>query len=68
LDLVDKESYCAVARFCHYGQGTRQDVADSADPEAKKRAIFSAGNCVSGRLTVVDKEGNLMEPELAPAI
>ncbi|MDR0608424.1 MAG: hypothetical protein LBG52_09110 [Candidatus Peribacteria bacterium] len=66
--MVDKEPYCTVARFCHYGQGTRQDVADSNLPEAKKRAMFSACNCISGRLTVVDKERNLIEPALEPAI
>jgi hypothetical protein len=68
LDLVDKENLCAVSRFCHYGNGTRQDVANSDDPEAKKRAIHSACNCVSGRLTVVDKQGNAIEPDLEPAI
>lgn len=68
VDLLDKEEYCAVARFCHYWNRTRQDVIDSADPEAKKRAIHSASNCVAGRLTVVDKEWNLIEPNLAPAI
>ncbi len=68
VDLLDKKEYCAIARFCHYGNGTWQDVSDSDDPEAKERAVYSASNCVAGRLTAVDKEGNLLEPPLTPAI
>lgn len=68
LDLIDKEEYCAVARFCHAGKGTWQDVADSNDPDVKARAIKSASGCFSGRLTAVDKDGNLIEPIIMSAV
>lgn len=68
LDLIDKENLCAVARFCHLWKGTRKSVMQGENKQDKENAITSACNCPSGRLTVVDKKGNMIEPKLEPEI
>jgi CDGSH-type Zn-finger protein len=69
VDLTDVQELCSSARFCHLGQGTWDDVENSGDPAAKKRAIQSACNCPSGRLIVYDqKTGKPIEPKLEKSI
>lgn len=68
VDLLDNEQYCASMRFCDRGAGAWQAAMDSADPAAKQMAIEEACNCAAGRLTVVDKDGLSIEPELPQEI
>jgi CDGSH-type Zn-finger protein len=56
LDLMDAESFCSRARFCHRRGGTWKLTQESNDPEAKETAIEEACNCCSGRLTAIDKK------------
>lgn len=68
LDLLDDDR-CAFARFCHREKGSAWDLIEHSDiAENKSEAILAASECPAGRLTAVDKEGNLIEPEYKPAI
>ncbi len=68
VDLLD-DGRCAVARFCHEEHGSVwQLVKKSDDPECTKELIRGAVNCPTGRLVVVDKEGEAIEPFLEPSI
>lgn len=68
LDLLD-DNRCAFARFCHRKEGKAWDLVDrSDDPVLREEAIKAATDCPSGRLVVLDKEGNEIEPFLAPEI
>jgi len=68
LTLADAQPLCAGGRFCDAAEGTWQMVEQSGDPVAAKLAIEQACNCPSGRLTVYDKNGKAIEPELKPSI
>jgi len=60
---------CAYARFCHQKRGTVWALLDrSDDPEIKEEVIQGSIDCPSGRLMVLDKDGDLIEPEFAPVI
>lgn len=63
-DLLDDDSLCVGARFCDRGDTVWGLVEESDDPEKLKMAIEEACNCPAGRLTVVDSEGRLLEPQL----
>lgn len=68
IDMMD-DRRCALARFCHQRDGDAwQLVHYSSSGKHREQAIQAASECPSGRLTVMDKFGNLMEPELSPAI
>ena len=68
VDLLD-DGRCAFARFCHRKNGTTWDyVQNSNTEEAIREAIQAAGECPSGRLTAVTKEGELSEPDYDPEI
>ncbi|KPU43551.1 iron-binding zinc finger CDGSH type [Oxobacter pfennigii] len=68
IDLYDDDR-CAYARFCHGKNGSTWDlVEESHDEENKKEAIRTASNCPAGRLTAVDKNGEIIEPPYEPAI
>lgn len=68
VDMLD-DGRCAFARFCHTDRGNVWDmVEDSDDPELRDAAIKAAGECPTGRLTALLKNGDLVEPELAPSI
>lgn len=68
LDLLD-DGRCAFVRFCHREKGDAWElVVKSDDEECRKEAIIAANECTAGRLTAVDKDGNLIEPELEPSI
>ncbi len=68
VDLLD-DGRCAFARFCHREHGMVWNLVDASDsPLYRKEAIEGASACPSGRLTAVDKEGTLIEPDYAPSI
>lgn len=64
VDLLDNESLCASMRFCDRGIGIWDAAINSGDPENKALAIEDAAGCAAGRLTIVDKAGKRMEPDL----
>ncbi|WP_407308068.1 CDGSH iron-sulfur domain-containing protein [Desulfosporosinus sp. SB140] len=68
LDLLDDDR-CAFARFCHREEGSVWELVDHSDnPKYREEAIKAASDCPAGRLVAVDKEGNLIEPNLEPSI
>jgi len=68
LDLLD-DGRCAYARFCHREEGTAWTlVLRSDDPACRAEAIIAAIECPAGRLEVYGKDGQLIEPELDPAV
>jgi CDGSH-type Zn-finger protein len=69
IDMMDAESLCAGARFCH-GKGNIWNlVSSSGDAELKKEVIKEACNCPSGRLVAYDKKtGKPIESTYTPSI
>ncbi len=68
IDLLD-DGRCAMARFCHTRDGDAWELTrDSRSEAARKQVIRAASECPSGRLTAVDKDGAVHEPELEPSI
>ncbi len=68
LDLLD-DGRCAFARFCHRENGDAWELSeDSGTAYNKSEAIIAANECPAGRLTAVEKDGTMHEPELEPAI
>lgn len=68
LDLMDDPSLCVGARYCDVGASVWNYARNSGDPDNRAMAIKESCKCPSGRLTVVDHEGNAIEPALPPAI
>jgi CDGSH-type Zn-finger protein len=69
LILEDVVDLCALARFCHLGSGTWEQVQNPTGPEDREMAIRSACNCPAGRLVVRDaKTGEVIETPLEPSI
>jgi len=64
VDLIDEEGLCASMRFCDRPPRAWTAAANSHNEEYRVIAIEEACNCVSGRLTAVDKDGNVHEPAL----
>ncbi|WNY24425.1 hypothetical protein MmiHf6_17610 [Methanimicrococcus hongohii] len=64
LTLIDEESLCASMRFCDRGPRVWNAVMQSDKDYLKQMAIEESCDCAAGRLTVVDKEGNVYEPKL----
>ncbi|MPM64370.1 hypothetical protein SDC9_111256 [bioreactor metagenome] len=68
LDLLD-DGRCAFARFCHRGLSTAWKLTEqSHSRDNQAEAILAASDCPAGRLTAVDKEGRLLEPDHPPSI
>jgi len=68
LDLLD-DGRCAFARFCHRETGDAWELSeDSGTPYSKSEAIAASNECPAGRLTAVEKDGKIHEPDYAPAI
>lgn len=68
LDLLD-DGRCAFARFCHRDSGDAWELAeDSASEFHHSEAVIAANECPAGRLTAVEKDGTVHEPEYAPGI
>ncbi|MCD7937621.1 MAG: CDGSH iron-sulfur domain-containing protein [Tannerellaceae bacterium] len=68
MDLLDAEDLCAVARFCDTKSGTWNLVGTAENPEAVDIVRHHCTYCPSGRLTMVTKEGNRIEPYLLKEI
>jgi CDGSH-type Zn-finger protein len=68
LTLLDLPGLCIHAGFCDRLGGIWALTEYSDTPEARKIAIEQAGNCPSGRLVVLDKEGKEIEPDYPPSI
>ena len=60
--LLDQEDLCALARFCDTHQTVWDEIEKSDDPEVAAILIDQVGNCVSGRLTLIDNDNG--EPVL----
>jgi len=68
LDLLD-DGRSAFARFCHRETGDAWELAeDSGTEHNKSEAIQAANECPAGRLTAVEKDGTIHEPDYTPAI
>ncbi len=67
LTLLDNRRYCAFARFCEAG-GRVWNLVQADDPDSANRAIQEANLCPSGRLIILDKQGNVMENKLPPGV
>lgn len=68
IDLLDDDR-CAFARFCHKHRGDVWTLTEnSGDAESRREAEEAAGQCPTGRLTIMSKEGRLQEPHLEPSI
>lgn len=60
---------CAFARFCHRENGDAWELTEASDiGNNKEEAIRAASECPAGRLTAVDKDGNVYEDKLDPCI
>jgi CDGSH-type Zn-finger protein len=69
LDLTWSREFCAVARFCHFGEEAWGYAERSDDPAAKKMAVQEACRCPSGSLVAWEpKTGRAIEPVLRPSI
>ncbi len=68
VDLLDNESLCAGVRFCDRGLGVWEAALESGDDQNKQLAIDESCACLSGRLTVVEKDGTAIEPDLPQEI
>lgn len=69
LDLWDDKSLCALGRFCYLEEGSAWELTkQSDDPVKKELAIKAATDCPAGRLVVMDKSGEPIEPEYEPSI
>lgn len=68
LDLLD-DGRCAFARFCHRDSGDAWELAEDSESEFHhSEAIIAANECPAGRLTAVEKDGTVHEPEYSHAI
>lgn len=68
LDLLD-DGRCAFARFCHRETGDAWELSEDSDtPYNKSEAIIAANECPAGRLTAVEKDGKVHEPDYSPAV
>ena len=68
LSMLDDDR-CAFARFCHRQEGNVWELVEmSDDPYLREEAIKAAVECPTGRFTVMDLDGNVIEPEFEPSI
>ena len=68
VDLLD-DHRCAYARLCHRKNSIAWDLARHSNTEENRlEAIQGANDCPAGRLTAVDKDGIVHEPDYEPAI
>lgn len=67
LKLDDAEKLCAGARFCDRA-GSIWKLVKKGDKASVETAIEEAANCPSGRLSLRDKRGKPLEPQLEPGI
>jgi CDGSH-type Zn-finger protein len=67
IDLDDCEELCARLQFCHRGGGV-WNVVERDDEHSCQMVREIAGDCASGRLTAVEKDGRACEPDLPKEI
>lgn len=68
VDMRD-DNRCALGRFCHREGGKAWElVARSDDPVNREEAVIAAVECPAGRLEVMDKAGQVIEPTYEPSI
>lgn len=68
LDLLDDER-CACTRFCYRRNSDAWELTmGSDDPTNRSEAIQAASECLSGRLTALDKNGKAFELDLEAGI
>lgn len=69
VGLID-DGRCSLARFCHIDGRDVWDWIEQPgdDGNNTQRIIEGASACPTGRLTAIDKEGNLIEPLLEEEI
>ncbi|MCC8179518.1 MAG: CDGSH iron-sulfur domain-containing protein [Planctomycetes bacterium] len=65
VHLMDDEELCAGARFCDRGATVWGLVQSSDQPGNREMAIQESCDCPSGRLTVIDGDGTVVEPKLS---
>jgi CDGSH-type Zn-finger protein len=63
VDMLQDER-CASLRFCDRGSRVWNAVRQSGNPVSLQLAKEECADCLAGRLTLRDKQGNLLEPEL----
>jgi CDGSH-type Zn-finger protein len=68
ITLLDVVRYCASARFCDRNGGAWDRTRQSDDPESKAIATEIIFNCPAGRLALLNKQGQVLEPHLEPSI
>ncbi|MCC8153912.1 MAG: CDGSH iron-sulfur domain-containing protein [Tannerellaceae bacterium] len=68
MDLLDAEELCAVARFCDTKSGTWYLVETATNADAVDIVRHQCEYCPSGRLTMVTKAGERIEPVLEQGI
>jgi CDGSH-type Zn-finger protein len=68
MQLLDAPSLCASARFCDVKGKIWNLIKQTDDEAAQALVVEQAAHCPSGRLVVLDKSRNTLEPELAPSI
>jgi CDGSH-type Zn-finger protein len=68
LYLMD-DKRCVNARFCHRNDSNVWEmVQNSDDPHIRTETIKAVCDCPSGRLVVLDEDGNPIEPKFEPSI
>ncbi len=67
-DLLDAKPLCASARFCLKGKGVWKQIKEVENEEKLNDIKKEVWNCPSGRLVLIDKSGNSVEPELEKEI
>lgn len=68
IDLLD-DHRCAFGRFCHREEGNVWELVKNSDKqECISEAIIAASECPAGRLTAIDKTGEMIEPFYEPTI
>lgn len=68
IDILDNEQFCSSMRFCDRGVRAWNAAIRSKNPENRKLAIEEAADCAGGRLTIIEKDGTILEPKLPQEI
>ncbi len=68
VDLLDAKELCAYARFCDTKSGTWNLVCNAENADAVDIIRHQCNSCPSGRLTMVTKAGERIEPYLMKGI
>jgi CDGSH-type Zn-finger protein len=68
LNLLDAVELCAHARFCNVKSGVWNLIQHGFTEETREWVKQECADCPSGRLTVITKEGKVLEPDLPQEI